>query len=35
MHQLASLADLDLGVEWLRAVCWDNAARLFGIEGPA
>jgi uncharacterized protein len=29
-HQLEGLARLDLGDEWLRAVCWHNAARLFG-----
>jgi len=29
-EQLAGLARLDLGDEWLRAVCWDNAVRLFG-----
>ena len=28
--QLAALARLDLGDEWLRAVCWENAVRLFG-----
>jgi predicted TIM-barrel fold metal-dependent hydrolase len=28
--QLAGLVRLDLGADWLRAVCWDNAARLFG-----
>ena len=28
-HQLDSLARLDLGDDWLRAVCWHNAARLF------
>jgi hypothetical protein len=33
-HQLEALADLGLGEEWLRAVCWDNAARLFGISAP-
>jgi predicted TIM-barrel fold metal-dependent hydrolase len=32
-HQLEALVRLGLGDEWLRAVCWDNAARLFGIEG--
>ena len=31
LHQLESLARLDLGEEWLRAVCWDNGARLFGM----
>lgn len=36
-HQLAALARLDLGADWLRAVCHDNAARLFGLglPGPA
>jgi predicted TIM-barrel fold metal-dependent hydrolase len=32
-HQLESLARLDLGDEWLRAVCHGNAARLFGLPG--
>ena len=31
-EQLASLARLDLGVDWLRAVCWDGPARLFDVE---
>jgi hypothetical protein len=30
-HALQVLADLDLGEDWLRAVCHDNTARLFGI----
>ncbi|OON79184.1 amidohydrolase [Streptomyces tsukubensis] len=30
-HQLAVLERLGLGDDWLRAVCHDNAARLFGI----
>lgn len=30
-HQLAVLARLGLGDDWLRAVCHDNAARLFGL----
>jgi predicted TIM-barrel fold metal-dependent hydrolase len=30
-HQLAALHRLDLGEEWLRAVLWDNGARLFGL----
>ncbi|WP_435877325.1 amidohydrolase family protein [Streptomyces albogriseolus] len=30
-HQLDALADLGLGDDWLRAVCHDNAARLFGL----
>ena len=29
-EQLSGLARLDLGDDWLRAVCWDNAVRLFG-----
>jgi predicted TIM-barrel fold metal-dependent hydrolase len=29
-HQLESLSRLGLGGEWLRAVCWENGARLFG-----
>ena len=31
-HQLAALHRLDLGEEWLRAVLWENGARLFGVE---
>ncbi len=31
-HQLEALARLDLGDEWMRAVLWDNGARLLGIE---
>ncbi|WP_346622115.1 amidohydrolase family protein [Blastococcus montanus] len=31
-HQLAALHRLDLGEDWLRAVLWDNGARLFGLE---
>ncbi|GAA1253894.1 amidohydrolase family protein [Kitasatospora nipponensis] len=31
LHALESLARLELGDPWLRAVCHDNAARLFGI----
>jgi hypothetical protein len=30
-HQLEALARLDLGDEWLRAVCWGNAARLLDL----
>ncbi|MFJ9352427.1 amidohydrolase family protein [Streptomyces sp. NPDC101237] len=30
-HQLHALERLDLGEDWLRAVCHDNAARLFGL----
>jgi uncharacterized protein len=29
-HQLEGLARLDLGDDWLRAVCWDNGVGLFG-----
>ena len=29
-HQVAALAGLGLGEEWLRSVVWDNAATLFG-----
>jgi predicted TIM-barrel fold metal-dependent hydrolase len=40
LHQLESLAALDLGESWLRAVCWENGSRLFGSSvksavGPA
>ncbi|MER7477720.1 amidohydrolase family protein [Streptomyces sp. NPDC126510] len=31
LHQLDSLERLGLGEEWLRAVCHDNAAELFGL----
>ncbi|MFJ9565887.1 amidohydrolase family protein [Streptomyces fuscichromogenes] len=31
VHQLHALERLDLGTEWLRAVCHDNAARLFDL----
>jgi uncharacterized protein len=30
-HQLEALARLDLGDDWLRAVCWENGAKLFGV----
>jgi hypothetical protein len=33
-EQLAGLAGLDLGDEWLRAVCWHNAANLLGLPSP-
>ena len=29
-HQLEALERLDLGDDWLRAVCWHNGVRLFG-----
>ena len=31
LHQLESLERLGLGEQWLRAVCWENGARLFGV----
>jgi len=31
VHQLQALERLGLGEEWLRAVCHDNAAQLFGL----
>jgi predicted TIM-barrel fold metal-dependent hydrolase len=34
-HQLEALVRLDLGDDWLRAVCWDNGARLFGIDAAS
>ncbi len=30
-HQLAALHRLGLGEDWLRAVLWENGARLFGV----
>ncbi|WP_441246289.1 amidohydrolase family protein [Kitasatospora sp. McL0602] len=35
VHALRALAGLGLGEEWLRAVCHDNAARLFAVPGSA
>ncbi len=32
-HQLAALHRLELGEDWLRAVLWENGARLFGLPG--
>jgi len=32
-HQLEALVRLDLGDDWLRSVCWHNAAALFGADG--
>jgi uncharacterized protein len=32
-HQIEALARLGLGDDWMRAVCWDNAAALFGVGG--
>ena len=34
-EQLAGLARLDLGDDWLRAVCWENAVALFGESGSS
>jgi hypothetical protein len=31
LHQLQALGRLDLGADWLRAVCHDNAVRLLGL----
>ncbi len=31
LHQLEALERLGLGEDWLRAVCWDNGARVFGM----
>jgi len=33
-HQLESLVRLDLGDEWLRAVCWEAGARLLAVPAP-
>jgi predicted TIM-barrel fold metal-dependent hydrolase len=30
-RQLAGLAGLGLGDEWLRRVCWDNPVAMFGL----
>jgi predicted TIM-barrel fold metal-dependent hydrolase len=30
-RQLAGLAGLELGEDWLRAVCWDNPVAIFGL----
>ena len=32
-HQLDALRRADLGDDWLRAVCWQNAATLFDLKG--
>jgi predicted TIM-barrel fold metal-dependent hydrolase len=34
-HALYALDRLDLGEDWLRNACHDNAARLFGLDSPA
>ena len=31
-HQLEALRRLELGDDWLRAVCWHNGVELFGLE---
>lgn len=31
VHQLTALERLELGEDWLRGVCYDNGARLFGL----
>jgi predicted TIM-barrel fold metal-dependent hydrolase len=33
-HQIEALARLGLGDDWMRAVCWENAATLFGVGNP-
>jgi len=33
-RQLAGLAGLALGDDWLRRVCWDNPVALFGLPEP-
>ena len=33
VHQLEGLAKLDLGDDWLRAVCWENSVLLFESGG--
>lgn len=33
-HQIEALTRLGLGDEWMRAVCWENAAALFGVGNP-
>ncbi|WP_442806398.1 amidohydrolase family protein [Streptomyces sp. NBC_01317] len=35
VHQLEALEGLGLGEDWLRAVCHDNGARLFGLARQA
>jgi hypothetical protein len=30
-HQLEALVRLELGDDWLRDVCWNNGAELFGL----
>lgn len=34
-HQLEALERLGLGDDWLRAVCWANGARVFGVPDEA
>ena len=31
--QLNGLTRLELGDDWLRAVCWENGERIFGVTG--
>ena len=31
--QLSGLTRLELGDDWLRAVCWENGERIFGVSG--
>ena len=33
-HQLEALVRLGMGDDWLRAVCYDNGARLLGVTAP-
>jgi predicted TIM-barrel fold metal-dependent hydrolase len=33
-HQVEALVRLDLGDDWLRALFWENAVRLFTLSGP-
>lgn len=33
-EQLSALEAFDLGDDWLRAVCWHNAAHLLGVTAP-
>ncbi len=33
VHQLQALERLDLGSQWLRAVCWDNPSQVLRLDG--
>jgi uncharacterized protein len=33
--QLSGLTRLELGDDWLRAVCWENGERIFGVTGAS